>query len=250
MLCLLAASLTTERTSAAIRMEVDPVARGIVIEVADTDPPVIELTSDDLLPIRWERQGQRRAVLPVVLTRASRELVIVDDARVSHAMSVNGPLPRVVITPDLYASLARWHGQPDAQQRNRIMGVALLFALGLLLTLLSRRQPTWLAAAYCVVWASALCVWTARSPALVAAPLHPEVPVDLYFARSAQTLRISCDDTLKWIPMVESDSHLRALDARIEVQGDGERVWFVYHLPPNGKLCLTSVHHADAQNAR
>lgn len=206
--------------SAATRLEIDSAARGIRIEVDDDAPPIIELKSDDLLPIRWERNGLRKAVLPAVLVRDSKDLVIVDDAAVSHALTYDGYLERVRIMPDFRAVVGDWHGQPTARERRFILWTAILFSLGLLLVMLIRKRTIAIVTVYCAAWMIAVAIHQSNRPQIVT---RDELESPLFvpnFARSDQALRVRIAERVRWIPVVESFDHLNSLNARVDVVGE------------------------------
>ena len=230
---------------ATTRLLLDPVAGEIAIDVDDDAPAVIELHGDDLLPIRWDRKGLRKASLPAIAIRDREDLSIVDDSRVAYALARSQPLPRVRFDASRYASDQNWHGQPNLQRRTRLALLAVLFSLGLLLTLLVRRHALVLACIFCVAWSGGLLLAASRSPLLVMEYVHPELPLMRVYARERQTLRVPIHRSSgTWVPIVESIAHLRSLSMIVEVRGEDAEL--VADLPKSAKLFLTSRGYADA----
>lgn len=241
---LLAAALACARASGATRLEIDAEQRGLFIRVDEDAPGIIELKSEDLLPIRWERQGLRDALLPAIATQSANELTIVDDSRKSYALVSNGALPKVRVDPQRYAADVGWHGQPTPAERTRIVLLGVVFSLGLLLVLLLRRRAVLAACLYCAAWIGGLAWMQYRAPSLVVAGVHPEVPMKRVFARDRETLRfpITARSNM-WLPIVESTSHLQSLSMRIEVKGDAAEL--VVDLPRDGKLYLGAMRYVE-----
>lgn len=224
------------------RLEWAPAGRGLHIDVEADAPPVIELRSDDVLPVRWERSGLRSVTVPVLAVRGDGDLLIVDDSRVAHALPRDRPLPGATLDPALYGAHSGWHGQPSARQRQRIAWLGVLFALGLMLTLLARRHGPWLACGYAVTWAGAILILMARQPVLVRREAADGV--DGYYARTAQTVRVEVGSRSRWVPIFESIDHLRTLSPRIEVRGTRAEV--VLDLPAGAKVLFRSEDQAPS----
>lgn len=230
--------------SAATALSVDEPNRGIQIRVEADAPDVLELRSDGLLPIRWNRQGVRETTLPAIAVGERGELSIVDNSGVVHSLRPATTLPRILIDPARYARDAAWRGQPSLQQRVRYLGLGVLFSLGLLLVLLIRRNALLAATLYCLAWACGLAVALANRPSLIWSGVHPEVPIMRLYAREGQPVRVPINvRSGLCIPIVESVDHLRALSIRVEVRGDEAEL--VADLPSGSKLYLTSVTYAD-----
>jgi hypothetical protein len=243
-MCFVAWWMLTPSATAATRLSVQEPGVGLHIRVDVDAPAVIELKSDDILPIRWERQGVQDTILPAIATRRQSDLTIVDDSSNAYALAHKGVLPQVLFDPSRYARDTSWHGQPSAGQRKRHVLLGILFSLGLLLVLLVRRYTLAVACVYCLAWAGGLLIALSNRPALVRESVHPELPVDRLYAREAQTVRFPIgSDAAPCVPIVESPDHLRTISARVEVRG--EEAELVVDLPKGAKLFLTAIANAE-----
>lgn len=221
---------------AATKLRFDEPTGMLRIQVDPDAPPVIELRSDDLLPIRWERGSVTDALLPALAVRPVTDLAIVDDQSVAYALPIRVQLSQIAFDPQRYMQVANWHGQPDAAQRRRIVLLAVLFSLGLLLTLLVRRRAQAWGLVYCSAWALGIFIEARNEPSLVWKDLPTEPPARVCFARSPQTLRLTAGED---VPIVESTQHLQAIRLRVEVHGTEARL--LADLPEWGKLIVSKV---------
>jgi hypothetical protein len=237
--CIASAVVIGSIASATNRLSVEQ--HGLEVRVDDDAPPVLDFQSDDILPIRWERQGLREARLPAIAISASREVTILDPSGIRLPLTLRDPLPRILVDPARYA---RETGEPPGSgQGVRGIGFGLLFSLGLMLVLLVPRYPLPAGVMYCLAWAGGLAIVLANRPALLRSVPDPALPVIRLEARQGAPLRVPIDPLAgPCIPIVESPAHLRALSIRVEVCG--ERAELVADLPPGARLYLTSM--ADA----
>lgn len=225
------------------RLDLDERTGALHIQVDADAPSVIELQSEDLLPIRWERGRLREAFLPAIALRAVTDLAIVDDQSLAYALPIRSPLPQIMIDPGRYAPLAAWHGQPILRERRQIVLLGVLFSLGLLMTLLVRRRAMAWGTLYCAGWIIGLWVVASDRPGLIGKDLPGERFQRVYVAREAQTLRLG-DADRAWIPIVESGAHLQTLNPRLVVRGNAAEL--LLDLPQGGKVILTQRDDSES----
>ena len=216
---------------AAIRLELPPESRLIQVKVDSDAPETISFESQDVIPIDWIRAGQRSAALPVVRIDDSTDLIIVDREHTAYALVAESDLPCVCVEPAAYTAISAWRGQPAPNERVRIVWLGVLFSLGVLLALLLWRYALQTAIAYCCVWIIALLVWQAHRPVLAT---REDAIITWYVARAPQVLRVPIEKGGRWIPVVETREHLRALSPRIEVVGS--RAWIVLSLATDARI--------------
>ena len=209
-----------------------------MIDVPPDSPAVIEIGGNDVLPIRWMRDGRTRATLPIVLLPTAGSTVELAGQQETWTLETH-TLPRVRVEPRVYSDLVAWDETPTRAARVRILLLACAFAGTVLLAWLSPRRRVLIAIGVCLVWAGGLSWWLSRRPTLL---WKDEVAVSAgvrcVMALAKQTVRVPVTPDGRWMPVVESTRHLRDLAPRVVVQGDAASIEVT--LAERGKIAFAA----------
>lgn len=196
-------------------------------------PAELELTSDDAIPITWQRGEVRQAELPLILMPGVVDPVVMTVLKQPRSIVVaHRGVPQVQVGAAAYAKLSNWRPTSSPAGRRTTLLLAVGMATTLLLASLARRGAALSTGVIAAAWSVGIAVGGSTRPTLI--EQTDDDGIQWFLATVPQTVSVPIAADVSLVPVVESEDHLRRVEPRVRLSGKDAALEF--QLPANGKV--------------